>query len=74
MKEPYCGGCEGLGAHGRLCRTRPGWYFRRLAAMADDLGDAIGSNDPESANYAYAISTRMGAKAQKQAEGLNWDD
>lgn len=67
MKEPRCGGCEGLGAHGRLCRTRPGWYFRRLAAVAGDLADDIGSNDCESANMAYAIAGRMNRRADEAA-------
>ena len=63
MKEPDCGGCKGLGAHTRRCRTQPGWLWFRLEDMADELGDLIGSNDPESANMAYAIAGRMKAKA-----------
>lgn len=63
MKEPNCGGCQGLGLHSRRCRTQPGWLWYRLQDMAEELGDLIGSNDPVSANHAYAISARMDRKA-----------
>lgn len=66
MKEPDCGGCKGRGAHSRRCRTNPGWFWYRLQDMADELGDMIGSNDCESANMAYTISSRMKAKAEAQ--------
>lgn len=64
MKEPNCGGCTGQGAHSRRCRTQPGWLWERLYDQANELGDLIGSNDPEAANMAYAIAGRMRAKAE----------
>ena len=73
MKEPYCGGCDGLGAHSRRCRTQPGWFWERLYDQADSLGDLIGSNDPESANMAYAIAARMKAKANTTATNTTQD-
>ena len=66
MKEPDCGGCKGQGAHSRRCRTNPGWFWYRLQDMAEDLGDDIGSNDPESANMAYAIAGRCKARAESK--------
>lgn len=66
MREPICGGCLGLGAHSRRCRTQPGWFWYRLQDMADELGDLIGSNDPEAANMAYAVAGRMKAKAEEK--------
>lgn len=70
MKEPDCGGCKnpGHGAHSRRCRTNPGWMWLRLQDMAEDLGDYIGSNDPEAANMAYAIAGRMKRKAAEKKE------
>jgi hypothetical protein len=59
-----CGGCKGLGAHSRRCRTRPGWFWYRLQDDAECLGDMIGSNDCEAANMAYAIAVRMRARAE----------
>lgn len=58
-----CGGCDGKGAHSRRCTTQPGWLWHRLHDAADELGDLIGSNDPEAANMAYAIAARMKARA-----------
>lgn len=65
-----CGGCKGQGAHSRRCRTRPGWYFRRLQYMAEELGDYIGSNDHEAANMAYVIQARMRARADAKDNGI----
>ena len=64
LKEPDCGGCKGQGAHSRRCRTNPGWFWYRLEDKAEELGDLIGSNDPEAANMAYAIAGRMRARAE----------
>jgi hypothetical protein len=61
-----CGGCRGEGAHSRRCSTQPGWFWYRLEDMADELGDMIGSNDPESANMAYVIAGRMKQRAQSK--------
>lgn len=63
MLEPNCGGCKGLGAHSRRCRTQPGWFWHRLQDMAEELADLIGSNDVECANAAYHIATCMRARA-----------
>ncbi len=59
------GGCKGQGAHSRRCHTQPGWFWHRLTDLAEELGDTIGSNDPESANMAYAIAGRMKARARE---------
>lgn len=66
LPEPDCGGCKGQGAHSRRCRTNPGWFWHRLEDVAEGLGDAIGSNDPASANMAYAIQGRMKARANER--------
>lgn len=68
LKEPDCGGCKGQGAHSRRCRTQPGWLWHRYEDMAEELADLIGSNDPESANMAYAIAGRMKARAERTAQ------
>lgn len=39
--------------------TQPGWIWRRLYDQAEALGDAIGSNDPDAANMAYALAARL---------------
>lgn len=57
-----CGGCEGLGAHSPRCLTQPGSYWKRMADMADQLGDMIGANDMHAANSAYSIAARMTIK------------
>lgn len=52
-----CGGCRGLGSHGRYCPRHPDYHpWRILAARAEDIGDQIGGNDPGLANRAYALS------------------
>ncbi|MBO0676740.1 hypothetical protein JRC04_04610 [Mycolicibacterium sp. S2-37] len=73
MRVPPCGGCKGEGAHSRRCRViNPGWYYELLYDAASDLGDAIGSNDPEAANMAYAIAGRMRERVnQKKAEAVH---
>lgn len=48
-----CGGC---------LVTRPGSLWRRLADQAEDLADAIGSNDPAAANIAYNLAGRFNQK------------
>lgn len=65
MREPDCGGCKGVGAHSRRCRTQPGWNWHRLEDLAERLGDSIGSSDPEAANMAYTIQGRMKARARE---------
>ena len=55
-----CGGCEGLGAHRRLCPHHPDYHpWRRYAMWAEDIGDGIGSNDTGVANTAYQLSARI---------------
>lgn len=54
-----CGGCEGQGAHSPRCHTQPGWLYRRLADQAEKLGDAIGPNDYDAANTAWALAARL---------------
>jgi hypothetical protein len=51
-----CGGCQGLGNHRQLCPRHPDYHpWKRLAVMANDIGDTIGGNDPGVANQAYAL-------------------
>ena len=55
-----CGGCKGVGAHKRHCRRNPNYEYRlELADRLDSLGDAIGSNDPGSANLVYLAESRL---------------
>lgn len=55
-----CGGCNGLGSHRRLCVHHPDYHpWLRLALMAEDIGDTIGSNDAGTANQAYALAGRI---------------
>lgn len=58
--QSNCGGCLGLGAHSKTCYTQPGALWVRLAAMADSLGDNIGSNDMAAANMAYVLAAKYG--------------
>lgn len=77
VNEPNCGGCVGKGAHSRRCRTQPGWFWERLRAQAESLGDMIGSNDAEASNMAYAIAGRMKVKSLEVRSRLDeeeWDD
>lgn len=51
-----CGGCEGKGNHKRLCPRHPDYHpWLRLALMAEEIGDTIGSNDTGIANQAYSL-------------------
>lgn len=61
-----CGGCQGIGSHQRLCPQHPNYHpYRRLAVMAEDIGDTIGANDPGIANHAYSLAA--------QIKKLMWD-
>jgi hypothetical protein len=60
-----CGGCRGEGGYSSRCITQPGSLWRRLADMAEDLGDAIGSNDPEAANAAYGMAAKFKRRWQE---------
>lgn len=52
-----CGGCRGIGAHRRYCPRNPDYHpWRRLADMAESIGDTIGSNEPGIANRAYFLA------------------
>jgi hypothetical protein len=52
-----CGGCNGQGSHRRYCPRHPDYHpWKVLAAMAEDIGDRIGGNDPGLANRAYQLS------------------
>lgn len=52
-----CGGCQGLGAHRQFCPHHPDYHpWKRLAAMAEDIGDTIGANEAGLANRAYALA------------------
>lgn len=52
-----CGGCQGLGSHRATCPHHPDYHpWLRLARMAEEIGDVIGSNDTGLANQAYALS------------------
>lgn len=69
MPRPKCGGCRGLGAHQRFCPRHPDYHpWRRLAAMAEDIGDGIGSNDPGLANRAYALSGAINEAIRERQE------
>lgn len=64
-----CGGCQGLGAHQKLCPNNPNWtLYLRPAVMAEDIGDTIGSNDPGLANRAYDLASRIKAKHRETLE------
>jgi hypothetical protein len=40
-----------------LCPRHPDYHpYKRLALMAEDIGDSIGGSDPGVANQAYALS------------------
>lgn len=55
-----CGGCEGLGSHRKFCPQHPDYHpWLRLAAMAEDIGDQIGANEPTIANSAYFLAGRI---------------
>lgn len=57
-----CGGCQGLGAHQRLCTSHPDYHpWKRLAQMAEDIGDTIGGNDTGIANQAYSLAGQIRA-------------
>lgn len=57
-----CGGCLNLGSHRRFCPHHPDYHpWRRLATMAEDIGDAIGSNDVVMANTAYGLASSINA-------------
>ena len=56
-----CGGCEGLGNHGRLCPRNPNYtHFLRLQVMAESIGDSVG--DPPLANQAWALAGELARK------------
>ena len=64
-----CGGCQGLGNHRRLCPHHPDYHpWRRLAQMAEDIGDTIGSNDPGLANRAYDLASRISAVVRDRVD------
>ena len=64
-----CGGCQGLGNHRRLCPHHPDYHpWRRLAQMAEDIGDTIGSNDPGLANRAYDLAGRINALVRDRVQ------
>ena len=62
QQRSTCGGCRGLGKHSPRCHTQPGALWRRLADMAESLGDQIGSNDTTLANRAYDLMSSLRAK------------
>lgn len=50
-----CGGCRGIGSHRGNCPRHPDYHpWKRLAAMADSIGDSIGV--PELANRAWGLA------------------
>ena len=59
QKRETCGGCRGLGGHSPRCHTQPGALWRRLADMAESLGDQIGGNDTTLANQAYDLMVSL---------------
>ena len=55
-----CGGCIGIGNHRKFCPNHPDYHpWKRLAQMANDIGDTIGGNDPGLANAAYQLEARI---------------
>lgn len=57
-----CGGCQGIGSHRRLCPRHPDYHpWKRLADMAETIGDTTGSNEPGIANAAYSLAAQIRA-------------
>ena len=53
-----CGGCQGIGAHRRHCPRHPDYHpWRRLADMAESIGDSIG--EPALANRAWSLASAI---------------
>jgi hypothetical protein len=62
-----CGGCDGLGAHRKLCVHHPNYHpWRQYAVWAEAIGDGIGGNDPGLANEAYILGTRIKQAIQER--------
>lgn len=65
--KPLCGGCRGLGSHARHCPDHPTYTeWRKLADRAEDLGDAIGSNNMAAANACYRASALLMAQHEDE--------
>jgi hypothetical protein len=68
-----CGGCQGLGAHRRWCPANVGFHasvLGRWSQEADDLADAVGSNEPAAANHLYVAAAVLRARAIGMAEAF----
>jgi hypothetical protein len=67
-----CGGCRGLGAHGRYCPRNPSFHpWRQLADMAEDIGDRLGGTDRGLANRAYSLAGAIRAAMNETGEKGN---
>lgn len=66
MTERPCGGCDGLGAHWRWCRTAYGAkanFLGTWSVNAGNLADTIGSNCPGAANHMYQAAALLEQEA-----------
>ena len=65
-----CGGCKGLGSHQRWCPESVGPIASmqgRQAQAAEDLADAVGSNNTHAANLLYQASALLNQQAKSEA-------
>jgi hypothetical protein len=63
-----CGGCQGLGSHWRWCPEKVGGLAYILGTNADkaeSIGDTVGSNYPQGANYAYGLASMLRKRAEE---------
>ena len=70
MNDLGCGGCRDAGAHRRHCPRHPDYHpWKRLADMAEDIGDSLG--EPALANQAWSLAGAIRvALVARKTEGL----
>ena len=70
MKLRTCGGCKGLGSHQRWCVESVGPIASmrgRQAQDAENLADAVGSNNVHAANLLYQAGALLLEQAKTEA-------
>jgi len=75
MKDTTCGGCRGIGSHRRWCVEAVGPVASmrgRQAQAAEDLADAVGSNNVHAANLLYSASGLL--REQANADAAKWQE